>query len=103
MAFFIIVAIFQMICVVWLFRKYSSDYWLSMFMFVISTDYLSWMFNNEYGIIVQNDEKALYEKIKLLVARKDLLEHYKKQAEKRGIMFSIEKTVAEVERMLLSL
>lgn len=59
--------------------------------------------NNEYGIIVQNDEKALYEKIKLLVARKDLLEHYKKQAEKRGIMFSIEKTVAEVERMLLSL
>lgn len=45
MAFFIIVAIFQMICVVWLFRKYSSDYWLSMFMFVISTDYLSWMFN----------------------------------------------------------
>ena len=59
--------------------------------------------NNEYGIIVQNDEKALYEKIKLLVARKDLLEHYKKQAEKRGIMFSTEKTVAEVERMLLSL
>ena len=59
--------------------------------------------NDEYGIIVQNDEKALYEKIKLLVARKDLLEHYKKQAEKRGIMFSTEKTVAEVERMLLSL
>ena len=45
MAFFMIVAIFQMICVVWLFRKYSSDYWLSMFMFIISTDYLSWMFN----------------------------------------------------------
>lgn len=59
--------------------------------------------NNEYGIIVQNDEKALYKKIKLLVERKDLLEHYKKQAEKRGIMFSTEKTVAEVERMLLSL
>ena len=59
--------------------------------------------NNEYGIIVQNDEKALYEKIKLLVARKHLLEHYKKQAEKRGIMFSTEKTVVEVERMLLSL
>ena len=59
--------------------------------------------NNEYGIIVQNDEKALYEKIKLLVGNENLLRHYKKQAEKRGIMFNTEKTVAEVESMLLSL
>lgn len=43
--FFLIIAIIQMLCVVWLFRKYSSDYWLNMFMFIVSTDYLSWMFN----------------------------------------------------------
>lgn len=43
--FFLIIAAFQMACVVWLFRKYSSDYWLNMFMFIVSTDYLSWMFN----------------------------------------------------------
>lgn len=44
-AFFFIVAVFQMGCIIWLFRKYSSDYWLNMFMFIVSTDYLSWMFN----------------------------------------------------------
>lgn len=59
--------------------------------------------NNEYGIVVSNKENALYEKIKLLVENTDLLRHYKKQAEKRGIMFSTEKTVLKVEEMLLSL
>lgn len=43
--FFLIIAIFQIGCIVYVFRKYSSDYWLSFFMFVVSTDYLSWMYN----------------------------------------------------------
>lgn len=43
--FLLLVAIVQIICVVHLFRKYSFNYWLCMFMFVVSTDYLSWMFN----------------------------------------------------------
>ena len=43
--FFLIIAIFQIICVVHFFRKYSKNYLLCMFMFVASTDYLSWMFN----------------------------------------------------------
>lgn len=43
--FFLIIAIFQIFCVVHFFRKYSTDYLLCMFMFVASTDYLSWMFN----------------------------------------------------------
>lgn len=59
--------------------------------------------NNEYGVIVPNNENDLYEKIKLLVERKELLNHYKSQAEKRGIMFSTEKTVSKVEELLLSL
>lgn len=43
--FLFIIALFQMLCIVHLYRKYSTNYWLCIFMFVISTDYLSWMFN----------------------------------------------------------
>ena len=43
--FFLVIATFQLFCIVYFFRKYSSDLLLSMFMFVASTDYLSWMFN----------------------------------------------------------
>ena len=59
--------------------------------------------NDEYGIIVSNNENALYEKIKLLVERNDLLDHYTRQAKKRGSIFCIEETVSKVEEMLLSL
>ena len=44
-AFFLFVALIQMACLVYIYRKYSTDYWLSMFFFVASTDYLSWMHN----------------------------------------------------------
>lgn len=43
--FFLLIALFQMICMVLVFRKYSTDYWMSMFLFVVSTDYMSWMLN----------------------------------------------------------
>lgn len=43
--FFLVIASFQLFCIVYFFRKYSTDYLLCMFMFVASTDYLSWMFN----------------------------------------------------------
>lgn len=43
--FFFVVAAFQMFCIVYFLRKYSTKFLLSVFMFVISTDYLSWMFN----------------------------------------------------------
>lgn len=43
--FLFLIAAFQMFCIVYFFRKYSTDFLLCMFMFVISTDYLSWMFN----------------------------------------------------------
>lgn len=42
---FLIIAAFQIFCVVYFFRKYSTDFLFCMFMFVASTDYLSWMFN----------------------------------------------------------
>ena len=43
--FFLVIAVFQMACIVYVFRKYSSNYWLSFFLFIASTDYLSWMHN----------------------------------------------------------
>lgn len=43
--YFTIIAAFQMACMCYVFRKYSSDYWISIFLFVASTDYASWMFN----------------------------------------------------------
>ena len=43
--FFLLIAAFQMLCIVSAFRRYSPNYWISIFLFVVSTDYLSWMFN----------------------------------------------------------
>ena len=43
--YFTIFAVFQMVCICLVFRKYSSDFWISVFLFVASTDYASWMFN----------------------------------------------------------
>ena len=44
-AFFFLVALIQLFCLVYIFRKYSRNYWLSMFLFVASTDYILWMYN----------------------------------------------------------
>lgn len=38
-------AAFQLLIIVWMFRKYSEDYWFSIFLFIASTDYISWTFN----------------------------------------------------------
>ena len=43
--YFLIIAGFQSFALVHVFRKHSSDYWLSIFLFVASTDYISWMMN----------------------------------------------------------
>lgn len=44
-AFFFIIALIQIVLLVIFFRKYSCDYWFSFFLFIASTDYLSWMHN----------------------------------------------------------
>lgn len=59
--------------------------------------------NNEYGIVTENDEEALYQGIKRLLDDPELLDYYKKQASLRGKAFSTENTVKAVEEMLLSL
>lgn len=59
--------------------------------------------HNEWGIVTDNDEEALYTGIKSLLDDPSLLAHYKAQAEVRGKTFSTENTVRAVEEMLSNL
>ena len=59
--------------------------------------------NNEWGVVTENDEEALYRGIKGLLEDPVRLAHYKEKAARRGRDFSTEKTVRAVEEMLLGL
>ena len=59
--------------------------------------------NNEYGVVTENSEEALYQGIRSLLENPELLAHYKKQAEIRGKTFSKDRTVKVVERLFLKL
>lgn len=59
--------------------------------------------NNEYGIVTENSEEALYQGIKTLLDDPSLLAHYKAQTAQRGRAFRTEETVQAVERMLFDL
>ena len=59
--------------------------------------------NNEYGIVVENNDEALYQGIKRFFVEPGLLEYYTKQAEMRGKDFSTKKTVQAVQKMMFLL
>lgn len=59
--------------------------------------------HNEYGIVTENNEEALYHGIKQLLDEPQLLAYYRHQAKVRGKYFSTEETVKAVESLLLSL
>ena len=59
--------------------------------------------NNEWGIVTENDDEALYQGLKSLVETPSNLAHYQEKAAKRGRMFSTENTVKAVEEMLVEL
>lgn len=59
--------------------------------------------DNEFGVIVENDEEALYRGIKTLLDDSSLLKHYKEMAIQRGKEFSTSKTVNAVQEMLIRL
>ncbi len=44
-AFFALIAITQCFCLSYIYSKYSSNYMLSILLFIISTDYIAWMNN----------------------------------------------------------
>ncbi len=43
--YFLIIAIIQSYGLIRMYRKYSSDYFMAIFLFVVSTDFVSWMHN----------------------------------------------------------
>ena len=59
--------------------------------------------NNEWGIVTENDEEALYRGIRRLLEDPCLLAHYKKKAAERGKLFHTANTVRAVEEMLENL
>lgn len=59
--------------------------------------------NNEYGIVTENNEDALFEGVKEMLTAEGKLEYYAKRAEERGKYFSTDKTTRAVEDMLNSL
>ena len=56
--------------------------------------------HNEYGVVTENSEKALYLGIRNLLDDRELLTQYRQKALKRGGRFCTENTVFEVEKML---
>ncbi len=59
--------------------------------------------HNEWGVVTENSEEALYQGIKDLLDHPDKLAYYKNKAVERGKIFSAENTVRAVEKMLLGL
>lgn len=55
--------------------------------------------NNEFGIVVENDEIALCGAIRMLVTRKEQLKDYRRRAAERGKTFSTDNTVKLTESM----
>lgn len=43
--YFFVIALIQGGCLIYVYRKYSINYMLSILLFLLSTDYISWMFN----------------------------------------------------------
>lgn len=43
--YFLIISAIQSYCLIRVYRKFSANYILSIFLFIASTDYISWMFN----------------------------------------------------------
>ncbi len=59
--------------------------------------------NNEYGVVTENNEDALFEGIYEMLTAPGRLEHYRAQAALRGRNFRTEETVRAVEEMLYDL
>ena len=56
--------------------------------------------NNEFGVVTENNEEALYLGLKRLLDDEALLAHYRAAAIERSKSFKTEETVKAVERML---
>ena len=55
--------------------------------------------HDEYGVVVENDEEALYEGLKDLLINKEKIQYYHEKAIERSVFFKKETRVREVEEM----
>lgn len=56
--------------------------------------------DSEYGMITENDEKALYQGIKKILSDKECYEFYKKKVQERSSFFKMDTRIREYERIL---
>ncbi len=59
--------------------------------------------NNEYGIVIENNEDGIYQGLKKMLDDEGLRKYYSQKALERAEKFSTRNTVKAVEEMLLSL
>ena len=57
--------------------------------------------NNEYGLVVENNEEALYNGMKKMMTNPKLLEHYRQKSCERAAFFDPINTVKAVENMIV--
>lgn len=55
--------------------------------------------NNEYGIVTENSEEALYEGLKKMISDKKLREHYAEKSKERAAFFDTAATVHQAEAL----
>ena len=56
--------------------------------------------NSEYGLLVENNDNALYEGLKKLLTSPELLAHYREKAKERAAFFDTSTTVNAVENLI---
>lgn len=55
--------------------------------------------NNEYGLIVENNEEDLYEGLKLLITNKEVFNKYKEKVKERSKFFNTIRAVKSIEEL----
>lgn len=58
---------------------------------------------NEFGVVTENTEEALYQGVKKLISNPQILNGYRNRAEERGKIFNTSSTVKAVEKFFQSL
>ncbi|MBQ6518220.1 MAG: glycosyltransferase [Anaerolineaceae bacterium] len=59
--------------------------------------------NNEYGIVTENNDEALYQAVRKFLTDPLLRQHYQNRAAERGRIFDREQSIRKTEEFLLSL
>lgn len=57
-------------------------------------------YNNDYGIVTENDEDKLYEGIRTILSNKNLYDYYKARIIERKELFNLNKSIANIEYLL---